>query len=111
MRQVTGWLTCHPRSLDDEEEAQRAQILERCPELAALAGRVRTFAAVMTERQGHLLDKWIAATQASGLGPLAGFAHGLTGDYDAVRNGPSLPTPRCPVTGCAAPWPRNWSTS
>ena len=91
VRQVTGWLTRYPGSLDDEEKKERAEIFERCPELRAAAGLVRAFAAMMTDRHGHLLDSWITATQASGLGPLAAFARGLTGDYEAVRNGLSLP--------------------
>jgi transposase len=46
---------------------------------------------MMVERQGHLLHEWITAAQASGLKPLAGFARGLTDDYEAVLNGISLP--------------------
>jgi hypothetical protein len=91
VRAVTGWLTRHPASLDDDEKRQRADILSRCPELEALAGHVRAFAKMMANLDGHLLDEWIAAACDSDLAPLAAFARGLTDDYDAVRNGLSLP--------------------
>jgi transposase len=88
---VTGWLTRHPASLDEQEKQQRADILGRCPELDALAGHVRTFAKMMANLDGHLLDEWIATARGSGPAPLAAHAHGLTADYDAVRNGLTLP--------------------
>jgi transposase len=91
VRAVTGWLTRHPASLDEDEKRQCADILGRCPELQALAGHVRAFAKMMANLDGHLLDEWIADACDSGLAPLAGYARGLTADYDAVRNGLSLP--------------------
>jgi transposase len=90
-RKVTGYLTRHPSGLDEDEAKQRAAILGRCPELAALAGHVRAFAKMMANLEGHLLDEWIADAHASGLAPLAAFARGLAADYEAVRNGLTLP--------------------
>ena len=46
---------------------------------------------MMANLEGHLLDEWIANAQASGLASLAAFARGFIADYDAVRNGLSLP--------------------
>jgi transposase len=91
VRAVTGWLTRHPASLDEQEKQQRTDILSRCPELDALAGHIRAFAKMMANLDGHLLDEWIAAACDSGLAPLAAYARGLTADYDAVRNGLTLP--------------------
>jgi transposase len=91
VRAVTGWLTRHPDSLDEDERQQKADILAHCPELAALAEHVRTFATMMNNLDGHLLDDWITAARNSGLVPLVGFARGLTDDYEAVRNGLTLP--------------------
>jgi transposase len=91
VRAVTGYLTRHPAGLDKDERKQRADILARCPELAALAEHVRSFAEMMADRAGHLLDAWITDAQESGLAPLAGFARGLITDYEAVRNGLTLP--------------------
>lgn len=91
VREITGWLTRHAASLEQDEKSKRADALGRCPELRALAEHIRTFAKMMTNLDGHLLDEWIAAACSSGLAPLAAFARGLTDDYDAVRNGLSLP--------------------
>jgi len=71
--------------------ALRAAILGRCPELAA-HGRAHTRVRQDDgQLEGHLLDEWIANAQDSGLTPLAAFARGLTADYEAVRNGLTLP--------------------
>ena len=91
VRAVTGYLTRHPAGLDQDERELRAAILERCPELNALAEHVRSFAEMMADRTGHLLDAWITDALQSGLAPLVGFARGLTTDYEAVRNGLTLP--------------------
>ena len=53
-------------------------IATRCPEPAVLAEHVRTFATMMNNLDGHLLDYWIVAAQDSGPAPLAAFARGLT---------------------------------
>jgi len=52
---------------------------------------VSDFAGMTRERQGHHLNTWIAAAQASGIPPLRRFATGLLADYDAVRAGLTLP--------------------
>jgi transposase len=46
---------------------------------------------MMVNLDGHLLDDWITAAQSMDLAPLRSFARGLLSDYDAVRNGLSLP--------------------
>jgi len=52
---------------------------------------VSDFAGMTRERQGHHLNTWISAAQASGIPPLRRFATGLLADYDAVRAGLTLP--------------------
>ena len=46
---------------------------------------------MLSQRQGQHLDTWIAQAKQSGVAQLAGFAAGLVKDYDAVRNGLTLP--------------------
>ncbi|MFI5783430.1 transposase [Nocardia sp. NPDC051570] len=46
---------------------------------------------MLRHRRGQHLDAWIAAAQASDVAQLQGFAAGLLKDYDAVRNGLTLP--------------------
>ncbi|MFG1970218.1 transposase, partial [Nonomuraea fuscirosea] len=89
-RRVTGWLMTHPDRLDTEEKARLEQILARCPELSNTAGLVRSFATMMTNREGHLLDDWIAAAEAGASPYLAAFATGLRRDHAAVQAGLTL---------------------
>lgn len=46
---------------------------------------------MLRQRQGQHLDIWITHARDSGVAQLAGFAAGLVKDYDAVRNGLTLP--------------------
>jgi transposase len=55
-RRVTGWLMTNPARLDAEGRVGLEQILARCPELATTSELVRSFATMMTNRDGHLLD-------------------------------------------------------
>jgi transposase len=91
VRDVAGWLLRDPDSLDEDEELKLKQVKERCPHLQALAGHVSEFATMLTGRHGGRLDDWIAAADASDLPDLRSFTYGLKRDYDAVRNGLTLP--------------------
>ncbi|MFI6645941.1 transposase [Streptomyces sp. NPDC050504] len=64
---------------------------ERDPELDRLTLHVRKFAAMMTGLHGDRHEGWITDAEQDTLVPLAGFAHNLRRDFDAVRNGLSLP--------------------
>jgi transposase len=77
-----------PARLGEDEQAQLAAILGRCPELHALAGHVTEFAKILTGRLGDRLDSWLAA---AGEHPaLASFANGIRQDHQAVRNALTL---------------------
>ncbi|MFI6184270.1 transposase [Nonomuraea sp. NPDC051191] len=83
----------HPDHLDADNRGHMAELLNRCPELDSAAGHVRTFATMMTNRDGHLLDAWIAAVTADAevLPHLTAFAAGLRRDHAAVQAGLTLP--------------------
>src|SRR5438105_3937458 len=49
-RQITRWLLTRPAPLGADEQAQLAGIVDRCP---ILARHVRSFAEMMTSRQGE----------------------------------------------------------
>ena len=90
-RDVASWILADPGNLDDDEKAKLAQARERCPHLDTLAGHVTEFAKILTGRHGDRLDDWIAAVEADDQPDLHSFARGLKHDYDAVRNGLTLP--------------------
>ncbi|WP_406739580.1 ISL3 family transposase (plasmid) [Streptomyces sp. NBC_00853] len=91
-RRLTGWMMSHPDGLDSNARIQLKEFLARCPELDMAAGFVRGFAAMMTNREGHLLDEWITAVTAADSVPhLASFASGLRRDLAAVTAGLTLP--------------------
>ncbi|MCX4580806.1 ISL3 family transposase [Streptomyces sp. NBC_01571] len=91
VREVTSWIMTHPEHLRDKDADNLHRLRERDPELDQLTGHVRKFAAMMTGRHGDRLEDWIAAVEQDSLAPLTGFARNLRRDFDAVRNGLSLP--------------------
>ncbi|MFC6060801.1 ISL3 family transposase, partial [Streptomyces pratens] len=91
VREVTSWIMTHPEHLRDEDADRLHRLRERDPELDRLTGHVRRFAAMMTGRHGDRLENWIADAEQDTLAPLASFARNLRRDFDAVRNGLSLP--------------------
>ncbi|MFC0111403.1 transposase [Kibdelosporangium aridum] len=80
----------HPDHLSQEHASQLRRIRGRSPELDRLTGHVRAFAIMMTGLHGDRLEQWIATAEQDTLRPLAGFAHNLRRDLDAVRNGLSM---------------------
>ncbi|WP_277309113.1 transposase [Spongiactinospora sp. TRM90649] len=76
-------------------------MLNNCLELKQAAEHVRTFADLLTQRQGHRLEDWIAEVRAGDLQPLRSFAEGLLidHDHDAVAAGLTLPYSNGPTEG------------
>jgi transposase len=98
-RQMTGLLTRHPDDLDQTERQQHHQIRAACPHLDRLAEHVSRFAVILTQLRGDELNAWMAAVQADDLPHLHSFVGGVQRDYDAVRNGLTLPPPGTPCPG------------
>ena len=81
-----------PRSPGSGDAADLARLLDASPGLAAPAGHVRSFAAMMTRRQGLLaLEDWLAAVEAGDQPGLRSFARGIRSDQQAVTAGLALP--------------------
>ena len=91
VREVTSWIMTHPEHLRDEDADKLHCLRQRDSELDRLTVHVRKFAAMMTARHGDRLEDWIADAEQDTLAPLASFARNLRRDFDAVRNGLSLP--------------------
>jgi transposase len=98
-RQVTGWLTRHPKTLTEDEQPLLKAVLEQCAELRAATGHVRAFGEMLTRLRGQELPGWIAAVRADGLPGLSGFAAGLEHDLDAVTCGLTTRWSSGPVEG------------
>jgi transposase len=91
-RQVTRWIMTHPDHLASDDAASLARLLDASPALAAAASHVRTFAAMMTRRQGLLaLEDWLTQVEAGDQPALHSFARGIRRDQQAVTAGLALP--------------------
>jgi transposase len=91
-RQVTRHIMTHPDHLASADAANLARLLDASPGLAAAAAHVRSFADMMTRRQGLLaLEDWLAAVEAGDQPALRSFAHGIRRDQQAVTAGLALP--------------------
>jgi transposase len=91
VKAVTGWIMTRPDKLAAADKASLDAILAASPELAAVAGSVRSFAEIMSERRGRtLIEPWMTAATATGEPALRSFVTGLRADQDAVTNGLSL---------------------
>jgi hypothetical protein len=90
-REATGWIIRPAADRTDCEQTDLARILERCDSLRTVDELVSDFAGMLRQLQGQHLDTWITRARASAVARLAGFAAGLVKDYDAVRNGLTLP--------------------
>jgi transposase len=98
-RQVTTWIMQKPTSLEADEQESLQRVLDRCPELNALAGHVRAFAEMMRDLRGDRLVQWMDDVQADDLPDLHSFVAGVRRDQDAVVSGLTLPWSSGPVEG------------
>lgn len=87
LRQVTGWIMRHPDRLSENEGKRLAEVLTRCPELAAAHRLVRSFAEILSTRTGQHLKAWVVRARAEELPGVHSFAAGLEKDWDAVVQG------------------------
>jgi len=53
-----------PDKLEADEQSRLQALLDRCPELNALAGHVRAFAEMIREMRGDRLEQWMDAVPA-----------------------------------------------
>ncbi|MEU4732092.1 ISL3 family transposase [Streptomyces sp. NPDC023588] len=90
-RAVAGWILRRPEALTESEQLQLKTVSADCPEIAALTRHVRSFATILTERQGERLPDWLDAVRQDDLPSLHTLATGLERDRDAVIAGLTLP--------------------
>ncbi|MFD6343103.1 ISL3 family transposase [Streptomyces roseolus] len=90
-RTVAGWILRRPDSLTEPEQLQLKAVRTHCPEINALTRHVRSFATMLTERQGERLPDWLDAVRQDDLPSLHTLAAGISRDRDAVIAGLTLP--------------------
>lgn len=90
-RAVTRWILSRPDTLTELEQLRLKAILAECPELNAVAGHVRFFARMLTERQGERLPQWLDAVRQDDLPSLHSLAAGIDRDRAVVIIGLTLP--------------------
>ncbi|MFL4953237.1 ISL3 family transposase [Streptomyces sp. MMS24-I31] len=98
-RTVAGWILRHPETLTEPEQIQLKAVRARCPEIDALTRHVRSFATMLTGRQGERLPDWLDAVRQDDLPSLHTLAAGIDRDRDAVIAGLTLPWNSGPVEG------------
>jgi transposase len=99
VRRVTGWIMSDPANLEPGTQHRLDAVLAASPPLAALAGHVRAFAAMMCQLRGTQLESWITAVTSDDLPALHSFVTGLRRDHDAVTAGLTLHWSSGPVEG------------
>ncbi|WP_406161906.1 hypothetical protein OG806_39800 [Streptomyces sp. NBC_00882] len=67
---MTRWILSRPEALTEIEELRLKAALAHCPELDALTGHDRSFAPMLTERQGEPLPQWLDAVRQDDLSSL-----------------------------------------
>ncbi|HEX5567834.1 MAG TPA: hypothetical protein VFY14_13060 [Streptomyces sp.] len=88
---MTRWILSRPEFLTEIEQLRLKTVLAHCPELDALTDHVRSFATMLTERQGDRLPGWLDAVRQDDLPSLHTLAAGIDRDRDAVIAGLTLP--------------------
>ncbi|MEU8546238.1 transposase [Streptomyces roseoverticillatus] len=91
VRTVSGWLLTRPDALREDDRLRLKAALANCPEMEALAGHIRSFARMLTQREGEQIVEWIAAVRADDLPSMRTFTSGLERDLAAVTAGLSTP--------------------
>jgi len=99
-RDITRWIMTAPANLAADDAAALAAVTAKIPRIAVITGLARSFADITTSLNATVispatgketLQTWLEAAEASDIPRLASFATGIRQDYDAVRNGLSLP--------------------
>lgn len=99
-RDIARRISTSPANLTAEDAAAPDAVTAKIPRIAVITGLARSFADITAGLTATLispatgketLETWLQAAGAAATGPLASFAAGIRQDYDAVRNGLSLP--------------------
>jgi transposase len=90
-RTLRWLLTRDKKDLDQEEQAQLAQLLHLSPEVQIIHDLLHTFLDMVRERKHEQLRCWMQAANMSGISELKSFVAGIERDYDAAKAALRLP--------------------
>jgi transposase len=95
-----AWLLMRPlQELDDEDRTRQSVLQDVSSVFAHVGALAQMFTLMVRNRQGSLLDLWLAYAEGSGVIEIYRFAQRLRQDYDALKAGVSLPWSNGPVEG------------
>lgn len=97
-RAVVWWLLC-PQKRTAAQTAFVAQLLAANEPIHLAYTLVAEFFGLVRERKAEQLPAWMERAEASGLPDLIGFCNGVRRDWEAVKEGLSLPWSNGPVEG------------
>jgi len=85
-RRAARPLLTRPENLTERQRERLQALTAACPEMTALAGAVRSFAALLSPRKDNpaRLAAWITAAREADLPHVHSFARGIDQDTDAV---------------------------
>ena len=86
-RCATWWLLRQEDELSPERRAFVEQLRHLCPEAKEVQRMARGFRAIVAERRPEALGRWLDAAKGGEVAEMAGFAQGLSKDYEAVKAG------------------------
>ncbi|WP_260256154.1 transposase [Streptomyces sp. 840.1] len=90
-RSVAGWALRSPETLSATEQLNLKSVRANCLEIDALTRHVRSFATMLTERQGERLLDWLDAVRQDDLPSLHTLAAGIDRDREARHRRLTLP--------------------
>jgi transposase len=99
LTQMKWFLVRDPTDLEEPEGDHLTWLCQAHSTLATLYDLVQRFRRLLHQRQGEVLDGWIADCQASGIPELAQFASGLLREHDWVVAGITHPASNGPTEG------------
>jgi transposase len=90
-RQAAMLIAKPPEDLSEEQQKLVGRLAAALPEIATMQTLMKSFSALLRERQSEGLQKWSADAIASGLPELSRFCDGLQRDKAAVTAALELP--------------------
>ncbi|MEU7598582.1 transposase [Streptomyces sp. NPDC039022] len=88
---MTRWLLSRPETPTETGQLRLNAVLANCPNSTLWPARVRSFAQMLTERQGERLPQRLDAVRRDDLPSLHTLAAGIDRERDAVIAGLPLP--------------------